>query len=145
MTFPSGELWPQVLEILKLSTTKATFETWLQKTTARLEDDRLIVLAESNFAQDWLDNRLRESIERAVAQVAGQTVSIEFRVAETSGYQPELFFTGTYRDAYNAIVQPDKQHYCSRYFHQKWLQPGRGAVCLANECGLGAQSCPRLD
>ncbi|MCL4302962.1 MAG: hypothetical protein KJ077_45155 [Anaerolineae bacterium] len=114
-------LWSDVLKILQPQMTKATFETWLKNTTAQEEDGRLIVSTASSFGQDWLDNRLRETIERAVAQVAGRAMPIEFRVAENGDYQPELFFTGTYRDAYNAIVQPDKQHYCSRYFHQKWL------------------------
>lgn len=121
MTLPADELWPRVLEILKASMTRATFETWLQKTTAQEVDGRLIVLTPSSFGQDWLENRLRETIERAIIQVAGKPVPVEFRVAENGSYQPDLFFSGTYRDAYNAIVQPDKQHYCSRYFHQKWL------------------------
>ena len=57
MTLPSGELWSQVLKTLKATMTRATFETWLQKTTARLEDGRLIVLTPSSFGQDWLDAR----------------------------------------------------------------------------------------
>lgn len=81
----------------------------------------MIVSTPSAFGQDWLDNRLRHTIELAVEAVFGRKIPVEFRVVANGGYQPDLFLTGTYRDAYNAIVQPDKQHYCSRYFHQKWL------------------------
>jgi chromosomal replication initiation ATPase DnaA len=100
---------------------RATFETWLQKTTAQEGADRLIVLTPSSFGQEWLDHRLRETIERVVAQIAERPLPVEFRLAENGGYQPELFFTGTYRDAYNAIVQPDAIHYTTKYFHQRWL------------------------
>jgi chromosomal replication initiation ATPase DnaA len=117
----SADLWDRCLAQLRLQMSKATFETWLQNTTAREEEGRLIVLTPSSFAQDCLDNRLRDTIERAVSFVAEQSVAVEFRLTTNGSYQPDLFFTGMYRDAYNAIVQPDKQHYCSRYFHQKWL------------------------
>lgn len=120
MTIPA--LWSEVLNALQLQMTKATFEAWLKNTTAQEEDGRLIIFAPNNYAQDWLDNRLRHSIEHTVAIVAGEVMEIEFRVAESlAGYQPELIFTGTYRDAYNAITQPDEIHYTSKYFHQKWL------------------------
>lgn len=121
MTPHSSELWPQVLKVLQTSMTRATFETWLQKTTAQVEDNRLIVLTPSSFGQDWLDNRLRNTIERAVAQVVGRPIPVEFALNDNGGYQPELFFTGTYRDAYNSLVQPDEIHYTTKYFHQKWL------------------------
>ncbi|MBE7473187.1 MAG: hypothetical protein HS114_28990 [Anaerolineales bacterium] len=117
----TANLWSEVLKLLQHQMTKATFQTWLENTSAEEVEGRLIVATPSSFGQDWLDNRLRSTVELAVETVFGRKIPVEFRVAENSGYQPELFFTGTYRDAYNAIVQPDKQHYCSRYFHQQWL------------------------
>lgn len=114
-------LWSEVLKTLQLQTTKATYQAWLKNTTAQEKEGCLIVLTPSAFGQDWLDNRLRHTIELAVEAVYGRKIPVEFRVVANGGYQPDLFLTGTYRDAYNAIVQPDKQHYCSRYFHQKWL------------------------
>lgn len=117
----TSNLWPEVLKMLQLQMAKNTFETWLKDTTAQEEEGRLIVSTASSFAQDWLDNRLRHTIELAVESVFGRKVPVEFRVTANEGYQPDLFFTGTYRDAYNAIVQPDRQHYTSWYFHQAWL------------------------
>lgn len=117
----TSNLWSEVLKMLQLQMAKNTFETWLKDTTAQEEEGRLIVSTANNFAQDWLDNRLRHTIELAVESVFGQKIPVEFRVTANGGYQPDLFFTGTYRDAYNAIVRPNEQHYCSKYFHQKWL------------------------
>lgn len=51
MTLPSGELWPKCLEQLRLQMSRATFETWLQKTTAQEVDDRLIVFTPSSFGR----------------------------------------------------------------------------------------------
>jgi chromosomal replication initiation ATPase DnaA len=121
VTLTSGELGPKCLEQLRLQMTKATFDTWLQDTTAREEDGRLTVFTSSSFAHDWLDNRLRRTIEQVIIQIAGKSIPVEFAINENGGYQPDLFFTGTYRDAYNAIVQPDAIHYTSKYFHQQWL------------------------
>ncbi|HXV98621.1 MAG TPA: DnaA N-terminal domain-containing protein [Anaerolineae bacterium] len=117
----SADLWDRCLAQLRLQMSRATYETWLQNTTAQEEEGRLIVFTPSSFAQDWLEKRLRDTIERAVNHVAEQPIAIEFRLAKNGGYQPELFFTGTYRDAYNALVQPDAIHYTTKYFHQRWL------------------------
>lgn len=117
----TSNLWSDVLKTLQPQMTKATFETWLKNTTAQEEDGRLIVSTPSSFGQDWLDNRLRHTVETAVESVFGRKIPVEFRVAANGGHQPDLFFTGTYRDAYNAIVQPDRQHYTSWYFHRAWL------------------------
>jgi chromosomal replication initiation ATPase DnaA len=120
----TSDLWSEVLKTLLLQMTKATFETWLKNTTAQEEEDgRLIVFTPSSFAQDWLDNRMRDTIERATVQVAGRPLLVEVRLTDASrgGYQPEMFWTGDYKDAYNALTQPDLIHYTTQYFHRQWL------------------------
>jgi chromosomal replication initiation ATPase DnaA len=101
--------------------TRATFDSWLKNTTAVQQNGTLVVSAASPYALDWLENRLRYPIEQAVTRVAGHELEVQFKIVEEPGEQSELFFTGTYRDAYNEIVQPDKQHYTSWYFHRAWL------------------------
>ncbi|GIK42470.1 MAG: hypothetical protein BroJett011_63030 [Chloroflexota bacterium] len=120
----SPSLWPDVLADLKGSITRATFDTCLQATRAIQQNGSLKVLAPGPYALDWLEHRLRPQVEQAVARVTGRELEIVFELdpgEPSEAGQPELFFSGTYRDAYNEIVQPDLQHYASRYYHKKWL------------------------
>ncbi|HXV96794.1 MAG TPA: hypothetical protein VEC93_00110 [Anaerolineae bacterium] len=59
---------------------KATFEAWLQDTKVlRREEDRLVVGVKDATAKDWLDNRLKPMIERAVKARWEEAVeSVEF-------------------------------------------------------------------
>lgn len=117
-----SNLWPDVLDQLKDQLTRGTFDACLRFTTAVRQNGALIISTPSTFGLEWLENRLRPTVEQAVAGVAGEALEIIFRVADQpAGEQPELFFTGSYRDAYNEIVQPNLQHYTSKYFHEKWL------------------------
>jgi chromosomal replication initiation ATPase DnaA len=120
----SPSLWPDILAILKPACTRATFSACLQGTRAIQQNGALTVLVPGPYALDWLEHRLRPQIEQAARAVAQAELEVRFEIdpgepGETN--QPELFFTGTYRDAYNEIVQPDLQHYASRYFHRQWL------------------------
>lgn len=63
------KLWSDVLDDLQLTTTRATFETWLMKTQALgFESEKLVIGVPSIYAIEWLDNRLRKQIGRALKQ-----------------------------------------------------------------------------
>lgn len=77
--------WDQVLDELQLQMPKATFDMWLRRTTAQQDGDRLIVTVANAYALDWLEHRLRSTIERAVAAVVGQPLKVTFTVKTTAG------------------------------------------------------------
>jgi hypothetical protein len=79
----AGSLWRAVLSELQLQMPRATFETWLKSTTAQVDGDTLTVIAGNPYAQDWLDNRLRNPIERTVAGLAGRPLTIVFAAKAT--------------------------------------------------------------
>ncbi len=74
-------MWRAALGELQLQLSRSTFDTWLRD--ARLvscEDGEYIVGVESGFARDWLDARMRSTVERTVAGIVGRTASVSFVV-----------------------------------------------------------------
>lgn len=67
--------WKATLGELELQMTKATFNTWLKG--ARLlahEEGEYVIGVRNDYAKDWLDNRLRETIVRTLSAIAGRDV-----------------------------------------------------------------------
>jgi len=75
-------LWKAVKEELKLQLTSATFDQWINRTTARREDGRLVIACASEYARDWLANRVATTIKRTVAGILGEDVELAFEVKE---------------------------------------------------------------
>lgn len=74
------QIWSRALEDLELQLPKATFDTWLMGTTADLDGDTLTVLVGNTFAEEWLEYRLRDRIEAAVAACAGRPLTVVFAI-----------------------------------------------------------------
>jgi chromosomal replication initiator protein len=94
ITFPGGDLmemntdqvWQDVLGQLQLQMTRATFDTWLKDThIVSKNNGTLIVGTKSTFAKDWLENRLKNTINRTVSDIIGQRIDLEFIVEQSPG------------------------------------------------------------
>ena len=73
--------WKATLGELELQMTKATFNTWLKD--ARLltcEEDEFVIGVRNDYAKDWLDNRLRDTILRTLSTIVGRKTKIRFVV-----------------------------------------------------------------
>ncbi len=73
--------WKATLGELELQMTKATFNTWLKD--ARLltcEEDEYVIGVRNDYAKDWLDNRLRDTILRTLSSIIGRKINIRFVV-----------------------------------------------------------------
>ena len=73
--------WKATLGELELQMTRATFNTWLKG--ARLlacDDHEYVIGVRNDYAKDWLDNRLHDTIVRTLAAITDQESSIRFVV-----------------------------------------------------------------
>lgn len=73
--------WKATLGELELQMTKATFNTWLKD--ARLlasDEDEYVIGVRNDYAKDWLENRLSETILRTLNTITGAPVSVRFVV-----------------------------------------------------------------
>ena len=66
-----AEVWQQVLAELKLPLTRATFDTWVKRSTAQRVDGRWEVTCASACAKDWLEHRLATTLRRTLAGTLG--------------------------------------------------------------------------
>lgn len=75
--------WHTVLGLLAAEMPKASFETWVKDAVAvRYDGHTLTVGCRNQYARDWLDSRLKTTIERLLAGTAGlgMFASVEFAV-----------------------------------------------------------------
>ena len=79
-------LWSATLATLRGQMSRATFDSWLRDTRARVgQDGILIVEVRNQYAQEWLTHRLALAVSQAVQQVTGQPLAIEFVVRSKDG------------------------------------------------------------
>lgn len=81
--------WQQVLEQLQMQMTQATYDTWFANTAAQLENGVLTVYTPNEYAKDWLENRLFNTISRTVNDLAGKSLELQFVIKNTNGHTPE--------------------------------------------------------
>ncbi len=74
-------IWAETLEVLQGQMTKATFNSVMQGTRLLGRDEGVyIVQVATAITRDWLDNRLKPVVERALSTVTGFSVRVEFQV-----------------------------------------------------------------
>jgi hypothetical protein len=78
----SHHIWQKTLDQLRLQMTRATFDTWLQGTgVVSTEADHYQIAVKNEMAQEWLDKRLHETVQRTLKNFAGEAATVEFVVA----------------------------------------------------------------
>jgi chromosomal replication initiator protein len=91
--------WKATLGELELQMTKATFNTWLKD--ARLlacDNDEFVIGVRNDYAKDWLDNRLRDTILRTLSAIAGHKMQIRFVVWSDELIAPPPILNGKTAD-----------------------------------------------
>lgn len=97
--------WKATLGELELQMTKATFNTWLKD--ARLlacDEHEYVVGVRNDYAKDWLENRLEDTITRTLTTIAGKAVRVRF-VVWTDDILPQAFANGKQREPQEQLYQ----------------------------------------
>ena len=83
---PSQEIWDAVLDLLRSQVSKLVFETWLTEASgAAYAEGKFVVGSANSFASEMLKNRMHPQIERAVRDVAGVELEIQYSVVPLEG------------------------------------------------------------
>ncbi len=73
--------WKATLGELELQMTKATFNTWLRDAClVSSEENKYVVGVRNDYAKDWLESRLSDTITRTLSTIAGEPVDVTFIV-----------------------------------------------------------------
>jgi hypothetical protein len=77
-------IWSETQSVLRRQMTRATYDAVLQSTELiGRENNIYIVGVQTEMAKEWLENRLRDIVQRALASVVGTSVKVEFRLMNT--------------------------------------------------------------
>lgn len=87
------QAWQATLSQLQLQMTKATFDTWIKNTrVVKCKNNVYTVGVKNAYAKEWLENRLSGTISRALSNVTGNSVNIEFVVLTAHNQQKKDSF-----------------------------------------------------
>ncbi len=88
-TVVGSDLWTSALEALERKYSKPIFEMWIKPMRlVSLAGTDVVLSVHSNFARDWVENRLRGDISEVMTALVGHDVSLYFTVAEGAADGP---------------------------------------------------------
>lgn len=89
------DAWLATLGQLQLQMNKGTFETWLQGAEVlAFQNNQFVIGVRNAYAKDWLEQRLKPTIERTLTDILDQTVEVNFTVwspttpVQSNGHAP---------------------------------------------------------
>jgi chromosomal replication initiator protein len=84
----SNELWQTALEALERKFSKPIFEMWIKPIRlVSLNGSELLLSVQSNFARDWVENRLKGQIGEVLSEVFAAELELHFTVADAEAGQ----------------------------------------------------------
>jgi chromosomal replication initiator protein len=82
----SNELWESALEALERRFSKPIFEMWIKPIRlVSLHENEMLLAVQSNFARDWVENRLKTQIADVLGEIFGEKPELRFTVASDAG------------------------------------------------------------
>lgn len=82
-------IWQMLLSEFALQMPSATFNTWVRDTwVIAYEDGEFIIGLPNAYARDWLENRLRNKIKRALGSLIHRSVQVQFRICPRPVHDP---------------------------------------------------------
>ena len=74
-------IWAETQSVLQRQMTRATYDAIVQNTRLMGHDNgKYIVGVQSDMAKEWLENRLRDVVQRALSSVIGTSIEVQFRL-----------------------------------------------------------------
>lgn len=103
-----AQTWQKILDQLRLQMPRAAYDTWIKETQLlSTTNDVWQIGVQSAYAQDWLENRLDETIRRTICQITDQQIELEFVViTSTDQSQNEETFPAAELDEDLDEIQP---------------------------------------
>jgi len=127
-----AQLWTAALEQLQRQMTQATFDSWVKDThLITANNGTWQIGVKSEFAKEWLENRLLTTIQRTVANLVGHGIELDFVVdtpepepvveaVETESAVPQQQ-EGKPGEAFEVIFARDTDFYTPKKEIGRWL------------------------
>ena len=80
---PPERAWQMVLGQLQMEMSKASFDTWVKSIEfVSLIDDRFTLGTYNAYGRDWLDSRLKTTVQRLLQGILGKAITVQFIVLD---------------------------------------------------------------
>jgi chromosomal replication initiator protein len=86
----SSDLWSTALGLLEPKYTKPVFEMWLKPMRMlTMVGTDISLSVHSQFARDWVENRLKGDIAEVLERIVGEPVNLSFVIVDAAAPQPD--------------------------------------------------------
>lgn len=65
---------------MQLTISRPSYETWVKETTARINEDSLIIYFENEFQQEWVKKSYKDLISQIAKELTGNTYKLQFEL-----------------------------------------------------------------
>ena len=76
----ASSIWNKIKDKMKLTISRPSYETWIKETTARINENSLIIYFENEFQQGWVEHSYKELISEIVEELTGNTYKLQFEL-----------------------------------------------------------------
>ncbi|HDR7914362.1 TPA: hypothetical protein QCY05_003538 [Bacillus wiedmannii] len=76
----SNTIWNQIKDKMQLIISRPSYETWIKETTAKINENSLIIYFENEFQQEWVEKSYKDLILRMVKGLTGNTYELQFEL-----------------------------------------------------------------
>ncbi|MDC3413530.1 hypothetical protein NC797_16935 [Aquibacillus sp. 3ASR75-11] len=77
-----NELWTKVLNLVSHKMSRPSFETWFKTSKAIKEEKRWVIISESEFTRDWLEQRYSDLVKEAIFEITNESPELVFTFKE---------------------------------------------------------------
>jgi hypothetical protein len=150
----SEQIWGYVLSTLQMDMSKANFDTWVKSAEVRSFDGEIFVVGcHNDYGREWLESRLKTTIQRMITGAINHPVVVEFKVFNWDYIKPEeqdakvdvpiegqaidgelAELAPVFASLRDALIEPDRVVKLPTYF-LRWL-PYVGAKTIFELMGL---------
>ncbi|SME52400.1 Chromosomal replication initiator protein DnaA [Bacillus mobilis] len=76
----SNTIWDEIKDKIQLTISRPSYETWVKETTARINENSLIIYSENEFQQGWVEKSYKDLISQIAKELTGNTYELQFEL-----------------------------------------------------------------
>ncbi|MCH4565915.1 DnaA N-terminal domain-containing protein [Bacillus sp. ES1-5] len=76
----SNIIWNQIKDKMQLIISRSSYETWMKETTAKINENSLIIYFENEFQQEWVEKSYKDLISQIAKELTGNTYELQFEL-----------------------------------------------------------------
>ncbi|GMR67774.1 MULTISPECIES: DnaA N-terminal domain-containing protein [Bacillus] len=73
-------IWNKIKDKMQLTISRPSYETWVKETTARINENSLIIYFKNKFQQEWVEKSYKDLISQIAKEVTGNTYELQFEL-----------------------------------------------------------------